>query len=373
MPSGVPVLTADRTRLEDVAAEILGLERALNLLRTEKSDIQERLRAYRYPVLTLPNEIVSEIFVRFLPTYPHCPSMTGLFSPTLLTQICRKWRHISLTTPALWRAISFPLHTILAVHQLESWLERSCFCPLSVEIAYSSPPQAEAVFQTLVPHRLRWEYLTLDIYDHGKLHTNIEGPTPLLRELNLGLDEASPFPITLKEAPLLREVSLNGHAAAAVILPWAQLTSLTLYGVYPLECSPILLQACSLVHCTLNLIPDEDPIRPDVNLPSLESLILVDGLGYPDVEAMEYLGTFIVPALRKVQVPELYIGTDPVNGLTSFVAKSGCKLQEVYIAGRRRTSTDDLYREALPLIPKMTFEIPLDTRQGDLFDGSTST
>ncbi|KAJ6560151.1 hypothetical protein B0H19DRAFT_945240, partial [Mycena capillaripes] len=67
--------------------------------------VQERLNSFKYPVLTLPAEIISEIFVHFLPIYPSCPPLTGFLSPTLLTQICRKWRHIALTTPALWRAI----------------------------------------------------------------------------------------------------------------------------------------------------------------------------------------------------------------------------------------------------------------------------
>ncbi|KAJ7641164.1 hypothetical protein FB45DRAFT_712335, partial [Roridomyces roridus] len=57
------------------------------------------------PVLTLPNEITSEIFVHFLPPYPVCPPMTGLDSPTSLTHICRQWREIALATPKLWRAI----------------------------------------------------------------------------------------------------------------------------------------------------------------------------------------------------------------------------------------------------------------------------
>ncbi|KAJ7705931.1 hypothetical protein B0H14DRAFT_2415857, partial [Mycena olivaceomarginata] len=53
------------------------------------------------PVLTLPNEIISEIFVQFLPVYPLSSPSTGPFSPTLLTQICRRWREIALTTPLL--------------------------------------------------------------------------------------------------------------------------------------------------------------------------------------------------------------------------------------------------------------------------------
>ncbi|KAJ7150448.1 hypothetical protein C8R43DRAFT_1127926 [Mycena crocata] len=341
---------ADRTRLKDVEAEILGLERELDLLRMERSTIQERLGTYTYPVLTLPNEIVSEIFLQFLPGYPDCPPMTGLLSPTLLTHICRKWREVALTTPALWRAIPL-LPNFHPAHTLKSWLERSCSCPISLKSSHDSKQMAHHVILAL-PHRLRWEYLKLFV--GGRQLRKIEGPTPLLREFDLRLDESSSSPVSLFEAPLLRTAILNYHAAASVVLPWEQLTSLTLECVYPPECTPILLQTCSLVHCTLKLVQDDtNAIQPDVKLPLLESLSLVVDDG---AEGSEYLGTFIVPVLRKLQVSEEYIRPDPVTALTSFVSKSGCKLQEVYITGWRSTS-EELYRNALPLVSKITFEV----------------
>ncbi|KAJ6526043.1 hypothetical protein B0H19DRAFT_1197750 [Mycena capillaripes] len=51
------------------------------------------------PALSLPNELVSDIFVRFLPVYPKLPPPIGLLSPYLLCHICRRWRNIALTTP----------------------------------------------------------------------------------------------------------------------------------------------------------------------------------------------------------------------------------------------------------------------------------
>ncbi|KAF7376699.1 F-box domain-containing protein [Mycena sanguinolenta] len=72
-------MEADRVLLMDLAAQILDVERSPSELRAEQ---QERLDAYKYPVLTLSNEVISEIFVHFLPVYP---SATGLASPTTLT------------------------------------------------------------------------------------------------------------------------------------------------------------------------------------------------------------------------------------------------------------------------------------------------
>ncbi|KAJ6452729.1 hypothetical protein C8R47DRAFT_1061570 [Mycena vitilis] len=99
-------LAADRERITALNAHILELEASIKSLKAERKTVQARLDAYRYPVSTLPNEIMSEIFIHFLPVYPKCPPQTGRLSPYLLCQICRKWRNIAFATPALWRAIS---------------------------------------------------------------------------------------------------------------------------------------------------------------------------------------------------------------------------------------------------------------------------
>ncbi|KAJ7707230.1 hypothetical protein B0H16DRAFT_1393315, partial [Mycena metata] len=95
-------LAADRARIAVIKAKILELERENDLL-------QDRLDAYTYPVLNLPNELVSEIFIHFLPVYPDPPPIIGRASPNVLGQVCRKWREITFQTPALWRAIALSL------------------------------------------------------------------------------------------------------------------------------------------------------------------------------------------------------------------------------------------------------------------------
>ncbi|KAJ7156539.1 hypothetical protein C8R43DRAFT_1106114 [Mycena crocata] len=339
--------TADRARgLKNVEAEILQLEQSLS--------IQARLDDLKYPALTLPNEITSEIFLHFLPPYPKCPPSSGLLSPTLLTHICRKWREIALSTPTLWRAIwlDSDIQPDFGSRKqiLESWLVRSCSCPISIKVFDSCDSVEEDILQALNPHALRWEYLEVDL-DGAPLHI-IDGLTPLLRELKLHLDGSLSCLVSLKDAPLLRTVFLNDGATTNIILPWAQLTSLTLDDVYPKQCTPILLQTCNLVHCQLGLTRHPGhAIEPDVKLPCLESLVLVGKYG----EVTEYLGTFIVPALRKLEVPEMYLKPDPVSVLTAFISKSGCKLQEVRITGPKSTPSA-LYRKALPFVSNFSFE-----------------
>ncbi|KAK7027863.1 hypothetical protein R3P38DRAFT_3191056 [Favolaschia claudopus] len=61
---------ADRTRLAEIDLQLTSQPEeceASVALQIERIFVKERLDAYKYPVATLPNEIVSEIFIHFLP------------------------------------------------------------------------------------------------------------------------------------------------------------------------------------------------------------------------------------------------------------------------------------------------------------------
>ncbi|KAJ6547041.1 hypothetical protein B0H19DRAFT_1163640 [Mycena capillaripes] len=325
-------LEADRTRAADIDARILDLgsqtsefEDSLSRLQTEKALARERLDSYKYPVSTLPNEIISEIFLHFLPAYPLCPPLTGPFSPTSLTHICRKWREIALATPALWRAIRISRTHIVPLTRQEMifniWLSRSRGCPLSIHIIEDN--FIYEIITTAVLHRARWEHIILKI---SPVHLPvIDGPMPLLRHIDLYFEDYPPTPmeaVAFRESPLLRTAILDDVAASLVILPWAQLTSLTLTRVYPHECIPILTQTSNLVNCKLSLYASDSDSLPDVGLPCLKSLVLDDPGPFP---VTGYFETFIVPALRHLQIPEEFLGSNPINSLASFISKSGCK------------------------------------------------
>ncbi|KAJ7280975.1 hypothetical protein C8J57DRAFT_1220249 [Mycena rebaudengoi] len=94
-----------RGSISDLDTRILELEQALATARLERQDLQTRLDSYKYPILTLPIEITSEIFVHFLPPYPERPPAIGLSSPHILGHIFRSWRELALSTSRLWQAI----------------------------------------------------------------------------------------------------------------------------------------------------------------------------------------------------------------------------------------------------------------------------
>ncbi|KAF8207674.1 hypothetical protein K438DRAFT_342392 [Mycena galopus ATCC 62051] len=325
-------------------------------LRSEEILMQQRLQSYIYPVLTLPPEIVSEIFIRVLPPYPRCPPLTGPLSPTSLTHICRQWREIAVSTPALWRAIPLSLSKHLPferqAHIWDLWPKRSGSCPLSIEC---DDDEEKRLLKAATPHRTRWEYLKLRTF--GSQPPAIAGGMPLLRHLDLQLydSEGPPFAanaITFHDLPLLRSAVLDDIATFWVILPWAQLTSLALNRVYLHECVPILQQTCNLVHCELHIYSYPGGSGDIVTLPRLESLVFNDPSAV--THPTQYLESFATPALCSLRIQEQSLGRKPVHSLTEFISRSECKLQEVCITGRRVVARKS-YREGLPSIPRLAF------------------
>ncbi|KAJ7148402.1 hypothetical protein C8R43DRAFT_517903 [Mycena crocata] len=341
---------ADRALVADIDAQIVDLH-------IKRHIIQARLGAYKYPVLTLPNEITSEIFIHYLPLYPSCPPLSGDSSPTLLTHICRKWRNIAFATPALWRAISVdmaPKKVEAQKHLMESWLVMSGSGPISIQLEGSEVPPADELkfIQLLTPHRTRWEYLELQ-YISTEMLPFFCGATTLLRHLKISLENPPPSPVDFDAAPLLRSVFLGHDTLTGVVLPWQQLTSLTISPGFPKECTLILQQTTNLVHCELALFEDDASQEPDVSLPYLESLVM-DGIEDEAGPVTGYLGTFITPALRRLEVQDAYLGPSSIHSLASFISASGCKLQELQIIGRLSTNKYS-YRIAFPSIPDISF------------------
>ncbi|KAJ7123258.1 hypothetical protein C8R43DRAFT_1148085 [Mycena crocata] len=344
----------DRARIADIEAEISYLEQSIRALRIEQVQAQKRLGSYSYPILTLPNEITTEIFIAFLPVYSIPPQMHGLCSPMRLTRICRQWRDIVYTTPALWRAISLVVTTPTCDEKdnnlLQKWLARSCIYRLCINISGDFWYESQCM-RTLSSHRARWEHLELSYVTYDIL-LYLRGPMPSLRHLDISFQDELSGAITVGDAPLLCSVRLVSYVDN-VVLPWSQLTSLNLESVFPHECTVILKQTTLLVHCKLSFISydDERDPQPDTELPFLESFVLMKG----DLLQKSYLYSLILPALATLQIPEGDLEPNPIGGLKSFLSKSGCTLRELYITGNRNFTTA-AYHRAFPTIPRISFE-----------------
>ncbi|KAJ7498036.1 hypothetical protein B0H11DRAFT_1998381 [Mycena galericulata] len=326
---------ADRTRLAELDSGIATVERALRKLHRERKRVQ----------LTLPNEIVSEIFTHFLPKYPH---------------VCRKWREIALSIPTLWRAISVSLMTNRVVGRLnllETWLEGSRSCALSICFTYDAaevwPNRVPPLLLVLFTRCDRLEHLDLRV--HRELFAWIKGPMPLLHSLRLelqsqtltGNEALNPVPV-FQDAPQLREADLGGCDVSEILLPWSQVTQFKLTAPAALSCK-LLENMTNLVHCSVKITVGYS-IPKHMHLPHLKTLIIVDVFS---TFRMGFIALWVLPALRKLEVPEEHLrpdldSEDPVQALVTFVARSGCNLEDVCIIGR---TSAEAYRRALPSIP----------------------
>ncbi|KAK7055873.1 F-box domain-containing protein [Favolaschia claudopus] len=291
-------LEADRACVAEIDAEIAWHEQCIAELQSRRVIASQALDAYKYPVLKLPNEIVSEIFLHFLPPSTICPPLTGLHSPSLLTHICSKWRAIALSTPDLWTTVPVSKFREGRDHIASEWLTRSPSRLLTVRIhGLVEEDVSRGMYSAIMSHRARLEHLTIIVPGHNI--DLLEGPMPLLRHLHLDLWQLSDSQlVVLDNAPLLCSVVLSHQAAYLVELPWLQLTSLTL------QC-----QTPNLAQCELTLFVRGDDPLPPVRLPRLQSLLL---RGYKEHG-------------------EDHLGEDPLDALSHFFSQSGCNLEELVL------------------------------------------
>ncbi|KAK7014311.1 F-box domain-containing protein [Favolaschia claudopus] len=355
-------MDADRALVAEKDAEILALEAQILALRAAKELAQSRLDSYTYPVLTMPPEIVSEVFLHFLPPYPDPPSFTGLHSPICLTHICTQWRIIALSTPRLWRAIglgdrNWPEEGGTALAEL--WLERSGDLPLSIRVTDYENDYSNGlpftIFAPLLPHRDRWERLILTICEPTNMLA-IDGPMPLLHTLHIVLGEQGlSNPLSIHDVPCLRTLVLDDFGTPSVNLPWSQLTSLALQSIDVDECISILQQIPNLVDCRLRIWVEgmiQGPY-PDIPLFCLEALVIEKNSD----SDLHFFHSLVTPALRHLEFWEAFsrtVNSECIESLKAFISKSGCTLDELRVTGAQIPY--HFYRSAFPQIPSIVLE-----------------
>ncbi|KAF7374054.1 F-box domain-containing protein [Mycena sanguinolenta] len=322
------------------------------------------------PFLSLPPEIVAEIFVNFFPIYPTFPSHSGKLSPLLLCQVCRHWRDIALSTPALWKNISIDVqdpddHQDEKLERFKTRTARSGNCPLSLKLTGPTTSSVLTQFiETIVAHCSRWEHLEV-LVPFDSLHL-LKGDMPLLRDLTFG-------PIDLRHdvhsalslfqhAPALHQITLTScFLNATVLLPWAQLTHLDAHCLYEDECTDILCAAPLLVTCTLSVCCSDDDIVIGPAVPVHTILASVSLLAEdPDVRLWLVLDCLTLPALRLLQVAEPCIS---LGGLAAFVARSGCALDELTITDA--TLEEEAGREVLPSVGEISMDRKITLQSWD--------
>ncbi|KAJ7230360.1 hypothetical protein GGX14DRAFT_582969 [Mycena pura] len=323
------VTTAElRASLEEVQTAILRLHR-------KEQELERRLGLVVYPVLTLPNEMVSRIFIECLPSHGRVrPSKKA--APLLFAQICRRWRDIAFETCELWSSVdldSIKLRHSVDQSLLESWLSRGKKHQLSLTLRGVFPFKFPiSAFIPTIAHRLWRLELCLDRKSYMELAKN-RTSFPSLRQLALfgdttldELQEKHPI-FSFSDAPLLRELNIASPPGSLKLDLYSLLTTLdtSIRFIPSATLLSIMQRLPQLLHVTARLDKGRSS-GPAIISPSLKSLILSGHC--PNI-----LDFLTLPALCRLEVdtvpgPGVYIYT---SSCLKFFERSACTLDHLAI------------------------------------------
>ncbi|KAF7295693.1 F-box domain-containing protein [Mycena indigotica] len=294
-------------------------------------------------ILTLPTEILIQIFLYYIPIYPECPPLFGRHSPSILTNVCRWWRTTALDMPKLWRAIHVDLtlsdkptnlYQKGIVETARTWLVRSGGSPISVSLTCHQIHAIDAqdlnmpATEILLMECARWEYAIMRLPSHlsKKLYLK-QRFMPLLVAMRLtSVGITSEQALGQIHAPRLHtfdsRLSQDLHYFKLFSSDvWSHLTTLKLRDI-PLDSAwPILQGTPALRHCWLELWTPGRGINDYTGtilrvLLHLETLIVTSPTTIlPPCEP--FLRGFVLPSLRRFAIRlALMSDLDPPGSLT---------------------------------------------------------
>ncbi|KAJ7462075.1 hypothetical protein FB451DRAFT_478594 [Mycena latifolia] len=338
-----------RARLAAIDATIIQQRTLLEHLERDRRAIYNELQSFTYPVLTLPPEITSDIFLHSLPdeSQPTDP----LSSPLLLRTVCKTWKNIALSTPALWATLSFDVDRLQIGTGVEgfqsiikNWFDRAGRCPLTLILRGHIGEtflENEYIINEIVrfyASRLRNLGLHMDAKDFYALED--VGPFPLLQALTIGfpfndstfLNEHLLGQGVFQDTPVLRQLTLmNDAVPLSATVAWQHLTSFR-GGLYTLEkCIEVLRLAPLLTDCSFCVEPGSDDYNGGIfSHPCLQVLSLVD---HPDDDSTADIFKHItLPSLHTLRIEASVIDLDPTS-FQSFVHRSSPPLRTFSLSG----------------------------------------
>ncbi|KAJ6597779.1 hypothetical protein DFH09DRAFT_84300 [Mycena vulgaris] len=319
-------INLDRDQLRHRLAQLTNL---IDSLSAERQRLQAQSDAIVYPVLSLPPELTSIIFIHCIPTSGQLTCPSPIEGPLLLAQICRPWREIAINTPELWQSIA--LIDTRSVDVLKTWFSRSGNHPLNFSINCVDQIHAASLLDACMLHARRWQDVDFALPVRALKRLDGALQMPILRKLSLSL--RGPFsreagvrvhPITTSDAPLLREATVNTYPDLSFDFPWTQLTSLTL-GRMDTENYSAILKLCPHV-VTLDISTTGSftiPADPPLILASLESFT------FPS-DFCSTLHHLRLPKLSHIYIREtVSLDVDHANALQSLIHRSSSAIQRL--------------------------------------------
>ncbi|KAJ7459437.1 hypothetical protein B0H11DRAFT_171458 [Mycena galericulata] len=331
-----------------------------------------------YPVLTLPVEITTEIFLRCLPDSISSSGKkyrTPLDEPpNLLTRVCRDWRAIAISTPSLWSHVHLEfggndgLRTGYIdswwISRIETWLSRAQTQPLSIIISNLNHLEPhEALVGLLDSHYLRWRDLTLKLPFSRFYDFPTHESLPMLVRLNLEAHRIPPVihtPITaFQHARILDSVYLGrGLLPSYFALSWGQISSLEVATMSAEDCLECLCCTPKVAKCVFEI---QEPLISAalISVPPLLHLRSLTLTGRGPTTIFPYTS---MPALEELDLAGTLSAGD-LLGVGFFVARSACQLRRLrlyYISEALEAHAIQLL-ESLPFLESINLAVTAAT------------
>ncbi|KAJ7609802.1 hypothetical protein FB45DRAFT_943009 [Roridomyces roridus] len=284
-----------------------------------------------YPLETIPDDIVREIFLQSLPAHGSVqPSRYSV--PLVLAQICARWREVSLGTVQLWNSVDFTLpHSEGIVQLLHTWFRRAKAHPLSLTVRC---PRACVVLPAgLIPlikkYAPQFSSLALSVPSSqwAEFISAFSGPFPTLRHLSLHIQTQPGYPNQTEVFPAFADMPQLEELHIHIISSFSSLrirskTLTTLKLMKPIdieEFEEIFRSLPNLRYLSLPHVGMRTPRPAAITYPlPLESLCLSAAL---------YLDAVTLPHLRNLDV--VLHNLPAITALCYFISRSGCTLVDL--------------------------------------------
>ncbi|KAK7026876.1 hypothetical protein VNI00_015418 [Paramarasmius palmivorus] len=273
----------DMRRCEVEASRLFAAMKTLEHRRKGLEKSMELYRSLLSPVHRLPREILSDIF-GFCCAHNWLSGFSKKPKVIQLSMVCGRWRDIILSTPSLWSRLGLGIMTgdrqtrasersLAEITKL--FMERSRNMPITLDLSDCLNCPTE-IISHLIKSTDRWLDVTfsrafLEVLVTGNITVNL----PMLKRLVLLSDVVLPKQNMFSNCPALGSVECLPDAHRDVVLPWAQIRSLTLRDSRTGDALAMLMKCPLLEEVTLSTIGwDFDTVTSSelITLPHIHSL-----------------------------------------------------------------------------------------------------
>ncbi len=344
-----PLLETDRVSLLATASrssELLSVlkekidhaRQMLNALLDGQAKVAENLRAAKtllHPIRSIPDDVLKHIFsfcvhgVYDILEEDDVPNSLGSRKPPwTLSQVCRSWRRVSLSTASLWRCLSIdfeqyrePKDVHLHQFMLGLHIQRARQCQLTIRLSSVNDISSHAfipILLTSIPH---WKHLRTCIPAKSLAVLSTYGSyLESLHYLQIGLPDAhAASPIHAFEmAQNLRILDIDSTLCRHICLPdgGKVLTKLVIHGPFVNYILSFLRKTPHIQELELHFVASKsfERLSSPIMMPKLTSLVISEWNGAAHSSIAHLFESLKLPTLSILQVT-----LDNEDNSTTFV------------------------------------------------------